>query len=63
MTNFTPIAPKDLQFLQGTSYKRAWSALTAIKDALQVDTVLVWHLADYWKVPVAEIIGKYKGKV
>jgi hypothetical protein len=59
-TPFTEVKPKDLQHLQGhATYKQAWTELTAIKDALKVPSLLVTHLAEYWRVPAAEILAKY----
>jgi hypothetical protein len=61
MTRFTEITPKELQRLQGnSSYKSAWNALCAIKRALQLESVLVLHLAVHWKCDEAEILAFFK---
>jgi hypothetical protein len=61
MTSFTEITAKEIMRLQPTSdYKKAWRVLVGIRDAVGVPTLLLCHLASYWKVPEESIIAQLR---
>lgn len=60
-TQFTLVTVKDLQRLQGIdSYEQARRALVTIRDSFAVPKVLVWHLAQYFGLPVNELVTALK---
>lgn len=57
LTQFSRIRPKDFQRLTGlNSYHSAWRQLYAIADSMELNEVLVTHLAKYWGVDSKDII-------
>ena len=61
ITRFSEVKPKDLQALQGIElYELARRRLVTIRDSINVEMVLVCHLAKYLAVPEDEIIAALK---